>query len=153
MSPEVWIAVPLGLAASLEDLLWHRISNWIPAALLAGGVLWQWSQQSWRGAGAALLGAAAGFAIFLALYLLGKMGGGDVKLMAGFGALLGAGSVLEAAFWTAISGALWAGAYLGVRALGRRRGRKGEAAESIPYAPSITLGAWLALLAKAGGAR
>jgi len=153
MSPELWLAVPLGLTASLEDVVRRRISNWIPAALLAGGVLWQGRQQSWRGAGAALLGAAAGFAIFLALYLLGKMGGGDVKLMAGFGALLGAGSVLEAAFWTAISGALWAGAYLGIRALGLRRRTEGEAAESIPYAPSITLGAWLALLAKAGGAR
>ena len=147
------MAVPLGLAASLQDVLWHRISYWIPGALLAGGVLWQGSQQSWRGAGAALLGAAAGFAIFLVLYLMGKMGGGDVKLMSGFGALLGAGSVLEAAFWTAICGALWAAAYLGVRALGRRRRTKGETAESIPYAPSITLGAWLALLAKAGGAR
>jgi prepilin peptidase CpaA len=153
MSPEVWLAVPLGLAASLEDVVRHRISNWIPATLLAGGVLWQGSQQSWRGAGTALLGAAAGFAIFLVLYLLGKMGGGDVKLMAGFGALLGAGSVLEAAFWTAISGALWAAAYLGLGALGRRGGRKGETAGSVPYAPSITLGAWLALLAKAGGAR
>jgi prepilin peptidase CpaA len=151
MSPEVWIAVPLGLAASLEDLLRRRISNWIPGALLTGGILWKGNQQSWQGAGAAVLGAAAGFGILLIFYLLGKMGGGDVKLMAGFGALLGAAQVLEAAFFTAICGALWAGTYLGIRALGGiGRAEQGEA-ESIPYAPSITLGAWLALLAKAGG--
>ena len=53
------------------------------------------------GALTALAGTAAGFAVFLIFYLLGGMGGGDVKLMAGFGALLGTGRLLEAALWTA----------------------------------------------------
>ena len=46
-------------------------------------------QHGWRGAGSALLGTLAGASVFLIFYLLGGMGGGDVKLMAGFGALLG----------------------------------------------------------------
>ena len=37
----------------------------------------------------------AGAGVFLIFYLLGGMGGGDVKLMAGFGALLGAKLLLR----------------------------------------------------------
>jgi len=156
MSPEAWLAIPLGLAAAVEDLVRRRVSNWIPAAALAGGALCQISQRGWPGAGSALLGAGAGFGIFLVFYLLGKIGGADVKLMAGFGALLGVRSLLEAAFWTAVIGAVWAAAYLGIRALlpPRRKAptlRPGDQpADSIPYAPSIAMGVWLALLAKAG---
>ena len=40
----------------------------------------------------------AGAGVFLIFYLLGGMGGGDVKLMAGFGAVLGVPRLLEAPF-------------------------------------------------------
>ncbi len=69
-----------------------RISNWIPGSAFAGGVILQTVQHGWRGTGSALAGTAAGAGVFLVFYLLGGMGGGDVKLMAGFGALLGCGS-------------------------------------------------------------
>jgi prepilin peptidase CpaA len=111
------------------------------------------AQNGWRGALASLAGAAAGFAVFLIFYLLGGMGGGDVKLMAGFGAVLGAGRLLEAALWTAAVGGLAAAAVVAWSAA-RKRFRGGEKigvnhrAESIPYAPAITVGAWLALIPK-----
>ena len=54
---------------------------------------WQIGKSGWPGVLTALAGTAVGFAVFLIFYLLGGMGGGDVKLMAGFGALLGAGTV------------------------------------------------------------
>ena len=101
MTTQVWIAVLVGLAATVDDLVRRQIANWIPAAALAGGFGWQIGQDGWMGALHALGGAAAGFAVFLAFYLLGGMGGGDVKLMAGFGALLGTGRLIEAALWTA----------------------------------------------------
>ena len=41
------------------------------------------------GASGALLGALAGFALFLPLYLLRAMGAGDVKLMAALGSFVG----------------------------------------------------------------
>ena len=68
-----------------------------------------------------------------------------MKLMAGFGALLGAGRLLYAAFWTALAGGLLAAIVIGFVALRARRGGK-PAPVSIPYAPAIAAGVWLALL-------
>ncbi len=154
MSPQVWIAVIVGVAASAQDLLRRRISNWIPAAALAAGLVYHTLVGGWRGALTSLAGAACGFAVFLVFYLLGGMGGGDVKLMAGFGAILGAGRLLEAALWTAAVGGLVAAAVVAWSAV-RRRSSRGDGttrpaprAESIPYAPAITAGAWLALIPK-----
>ena len=105
MTAQVWIAILVGLAAAVDDLARRRIANWIPAAALAGGFGWQIGQNGiWTGSLHALGGAAVGFAVFLVFYLLGGMGGGDVKLMAGFGALLGLPGVLWAALWTAAFG-------------------------------------------------
>jgi prepilin peptidase CpaA len=102
----------------------------------------------WKGLGMALLGAVAGFAVFLVFYVLGGMGGGDVKLMAGFGAVVGLSRVLEAAFWTALTGGLLAAAVIGFTTL-RSRIRKNGVKDpvAIPYAPAIVLGVWLTLLA------
>ena len=66
----------------------------------------------WSGAGSALLGTACGAGVFLMFYLLGGMGGGDVKLMAGFGAVLGSQLLFEAALWTAGCGGLMAVLFL-----------------------------------------
>jgi prepilin peptidase CpaA len=154
MSAQVWIAVIVGLAASVEDILRRRISNWIPVAALAAGLVLHTAQNGWRGVFTALAGAASGFAVFLVFYLLGGMGGGDVKLMAGFGAVLGAGRLLEAALWTAAVGGLVAAVVIAWSAarnwLRRGDGASGSSprAESIPYAPAITVGAWLALIPK-----
>ena len=154
MNAQVWIAILVGLAAAIDDVARRHIANWIPAAALAGGFGWQIGQGGWPGAFTALGGTTAGFAVFLVFYLLGGMGGGDVKLMAGFGALLGAGRLLEAALWTAGVGGILAVGVIAWRALRRWPGRKAvdtaarEREASIPYAPAIVLGVWLSLLAK-----
>ena len=152
---QVWIAVLVGLAATVDDLARRQIANWIPAAALAGGFGWQIGQDGWMGAVHALAGAAAGFAVFLVFYLLGGMGGGDVKLMAGFGALLGTGRLIEAALWTAGVGGLLALGAVAFHFVRRRFGAKKietaeekERGESIPYAPAITIGVWLSLVPK-----
>jgi prepilin peptidase CpaA len=147
MTGQVWIAVILGLAASAEDLRRRNVSNWIPLSALVAGLAWQVSQTGWLGLAASAGGAVLGFLIFLLFYLLGGMGGGDVKLMAGFGSLLGAGRLLEAALWTAAIGGLLAVAALGWHELSRRMGRnRTKKMETIPYAPAITMGVWLSLV-------
>lgn len=153
MNAQVWIAILVGLAAVIDDLARRQIANWIPATALAGGFAWQVAQHGWRGVLYALAGAAAGFAVFLIFYLLGGMGGGDIKLMAGFGALLGAGRLLQAALWTAGVGgviALCVVAFRSVRkALGKaKESEDGIRGDSIPYAPAIALGVWLSLVPK-----
>jgi prepilin peptidase CpaA len=151
MNAQVWIAILVGLAATIDDLARRQIANWIPAAALAGGLGWQIGQSGWMGGLYALAGAAAGFGVFLIFYLLGGMGGGDIKLMAGFGALLGVQQMLWASFYTALVGGLLALGVVAFRGLRRAAGKAGpEAAgnESIPYAPAIALGVWLSLVPK-----
>lgn len=148
--PQVSLCLVLGLAATVEDLWRRQVSNWIPIAALVGGVAINWAEQGWWGGLMALAGAVGGFAVFLVFYLLGGMGGGDVKLMAGFGAILGPSLLLWAALWTAAAGGLFALVAIGFYRLRRwwlkRPAVAGE--DSIPYAPAITVGAWLALLSR-----
>jgi prepilin peptidase CpaA len=127
-------AAALGCAAVAYDLRTRTIPNWLSASGVAAGVVCA----GWRGAACALAGAAGGFAVFLVLHWLGGLGGGDVKLMAAFGALLGARDVWAAAALAAIAGGVLACAAL------LRRGRRA----SIPYAPAVTAGAWLVLWAR-----
>jgi prepilin peptidase CpaA len=158
MNAQVWIAILVGVAAMADDIARRRIANWIPAAALAGGWGWQVGQRGvLHGSAAALAGATVGFVIFLFFYLRGGMGGGDVKLMTGFGALLGWSGVLWAGLFTGLVGGLFAVCVVAFKAVWRALGgrekppltqEEKERRESIPYAPAITLGVWLALVPK-----
>ena len=160
MSARALLIVIVGLAAVIEDLGWRRISNWTSGGAVAGGLIVNYLQKGWSGAWHSLLGALIGFGVFLVFYLLGGMGGGDVKLMAGFGALLGDGRILPAALLAAASGGVMALGYLAVRGIFRRSRiwlgvaipepspSEAKSGESIPYAPAITMGAWLALVSE-----
>ena len=87
--------------------------------------------------------------MFLIFYLLGGMGGGDVKLMGGFGALLGPARLFEAALWTAgIGGLLAVLVIAGQYIRARLNGRSGPMTQSIPYAPAIAAGVWLSMVPK-----
>ncbi|MBI3695098.1 MAG: prepilin peptidase [Acidobacteria bacterium] len=144
------VCLVLGVAATAEDLWRRRISNHTVVAGLLAGLAIQIGRRGWaRGPLGWLAGTAAGFAIFLIFYLLGGMGGGDIKLMAAMGGCLGTPQILVATLWTAIIGAVAACgklAWIGWRRSGRRR-RPGAAvaagAETIPYAPSILIGTLL----------
>ena len=155
MNAQVWIAILVGLAAMIDDLARRQIANWIPLSALAAGFGWQIGQSGLSGLLYAGIGTVAGFGVFLIFYLMGGMGGGDVKLMAGFGALLGFHQLISAALWTAGVGGVIAAGVLGVRALRRALGwtrvataKQAAEQESIPYAPAIALGVWLSLAAR-----
>ena len=128
-------AAGLGLIAVAEDLRCRRVPNWLTAAGVAGGLACAaWA--GWHGLGMAAAGAVAGFLILLPFHCCGAMGGGDVKLMAAYGALLGPSGILLAAVFAAVFGGLGAAAAL----IWKPR------TAAIPYAPAIVLGAWLSLL-------
>ena len=164
MTAQAWIAGVVGIAAIVDDMTRRRISNWIPCLAFGCGLLLHVLEAGWRGAGSALLGTAAGAAVFLVFYLAGGMGGGDVKLMAGFGAVLGTSRLLEAALWTAGCGGIMAALVIAASSVRRvwrsRRAARSWAAEleressaskrveAIPYAPAIAAGVWLALVPK-----
>jgi prepilin peptidase CpaA len=131
-------AVLLGCAATFDDLRRRAIANWISVAGLAAGLVYHTAMRGWMGLAWSAGGAAEGFAIFLIFYCLGGMGAGDLKLSAAFGALLGPSGILVAALLAAPLGAVLAAVCMAWRWRVR----------TIPYAPALTLGAWLALLGR-----
>jgi prepilin peptidase CpaA len=126
------IGAALGVVSAISDLARRSVPNWLTGAGVLGGLLWHAVGGGWRGLGWAAAGAALGFALLLPLHIQGAMGGGDVKLMSAFGALLGPGGILLAALLAAIFGGIWALVWLGWR----------PRAGAIPFAPAIVLGAW-----------
>ena len=141
-----FVAIAAGVAAVAEDLARRRISNWTSGAAMLSGFAIHGAQQGWRGIGAAAAGAALGFAVFAVFYFLNGMGGGDVKLMAAFGSLLGPATILCAAWIAAVAGGVMAAASTVVIAV-RRSEVEAARADSIPYAPAIVAGVWLAEIA------
>jgi prepilin peptidase CpaA len=131
-------AAALGCAAVVWDLRTGTIPNWIVSGGIGAGLVCGLWSDGLEGAGLSAAGAAAGFALFVVLHWMGGMGGGDVKLMAGFGALLGPWGIVVAAVLASIAGGLLAA---GALLFQPRRA-------SIPYAPAIVLGAWLVLLGR-----
>ena len=131
-------AVALGCAAMVGDLRARTIPNWLSGGGLVAGLICGVTTAGARGGLTALAGAAVGFAVLLVWHWLGGLGGGDVKLMAAFGALLGPSDILIAAVLGAVAGAFLA--------LGAAWWRPRVA--SIPYAPAIVAGVWLVLLGR-----
>lgn len=150
LNPQLGLCLALGAVATAEDLWRRQISNWIPATGLVAGLAWHGWNGGWWGLLESLAGTVVGFVVFLVFYVLGGMGGGDVKLMAAFGALLGWRGVLWASLWTAAAGGILALLAIAGRRLWRWFARRvlsrpdtGPEDDSIPYAPAITLGAVL----------
>jgi prepilin peptidase CpaA len=90
MHPAIWMLSALfALAAGITDLRSRRIPNWLtyPAAPLA--VALHAIAGGWPEAKVSLKGFGIAFAVFLILFLLRALGGGDLKLAAGLGAFVG----------------------------------------------------------------
>ncbi|HEV2292497.1 MAG TPA: A24 family peptidase [Tepidisphaeraceae bacterium] len=85
-------AAPLGAAlvwAALQDLHSRRIPNILTFALILCGIAQSFLTFGTVSPVQSLLGLATGFALTVALFAIGALGGGDVKLLAGVGAWLG----------------------------------------------------------------
>lgn len=126
VSPAVWqlwglAALTLVVLMAVEsDLRAHRIPNVVVLlALVSGLALHAVGPANGGaglldpfpgalGAGPALLGALVGLLVFLPFYLLRAMGAGDVKLLAGLGAYVGAQEVVNVALSVLVAGGLLA---------------------------------------------
>jgi prepilin peptidase CpaA len=146
------IFVGLLIVATITDIIWLRIPNWISAGiavLFLGAAVTEPRSLAWWGShlGAGGIVLLVGMAVFA----WGKIGGGDVKLLTGvalwFGlaplpALLLAIGVVGGVVSIACvvlrgygSGALLE--YLGMRAVALEKG------QGVPYAVAIAAGCWL----------
>ncbi|MCX5674635.1 MAG: A24 family peptidase [Planctomycetota bacterium] len=111
-----WLAwgvlAPVLVAAGVCDLRRGVVYNWltypaIVAGLVLGAVEGAAAGDTLDGLTNHILGLGFGFGILFVAYLLGGMGGGDVKLMGAVGALLGwrDWAALEAMFYSFLVGA------------------------------------------------
>ena len=94
----------LSAAACWTDLRARRIPNALVLLGLAAGLFLNARAEGIAGIGSSLLGFAVGLALFLPFMLLGGMGGGDVKLLAALGSLVGPGDVVKLALVAALAG-------------------------------------------------
>lgn len=101
-------ALITAIGACVTDLTAARIPNAITMTSVVAGVVAHSLLPAGSGSGTSLLGATGGLLVFLPFFLLGGMGGGDVKLMAALGAWLGAPAVLLVALDSALAGGVMA---------------------------------------------
>ena len=92
------------LWAAVADIRARRVPNWISMGLAISGLILSCSSWGHISPSQALLGLCAGFVVALLLHLLGGIGAGDVKLLAGVGAWIGPVMVLIAFAGAAIIG-------------------------------------------------
>ncbi len=139
------LAAAVSTAAVSVDIRHRQIPNALSVGLFSIGILSAGFSRGWIGLADGMLGATLAFAAFLIPYLLGGMGGGDVKLMASFGALIGAQGVLPALVLVAVAGAVTSLLFLVCQWL---RGQASCAA--VPYAPAIVIGSLLVAASQIG---
>jgi prepilin peptidase CpaA len=95
------------IVTAATDVWKFKVHNLLTLPLLASGLIYHSIVPGAGGLTFSLLGALCGFGLLIALYLKGGMGAGDVKLMAGVGAWMGAGLT----FYVFIASSLAAGVY------------------------------------------
>jgi prepilin peptidase CpaA len=124
----LWLPFLLLVVATVVDLRRREVPDSVSMALLGWAITATavgWSPNGWP---SLLFGLACGLAIGIVLFALGAFGGGDAKLIAALGAVLGPQAFLMFLFYVAIAGGVFA-------LVAAARGKS-----ELAYAPAITLG-------------
>lgn len=85
-----------------------RVPNWLTFPMVLSGLVYGACVGGWSGLGDGFLGMLVGLGCLLPLYAVGGMGAGDVKLLAGVGAWLGASITFYAFCVSTVVGAFMA---------------------------------------------
>lgn len=102
------IALATGAAACATDVALRRVPNVLTMTAAAAAVVLHVATGGWLAGAWSVAGWLAGLALFLPIFLLRGIGGGDVKLLAAFGACLGPGLAVWTGLYGAIAGGLLA---------------------------------------------
>jgi prepilin peptidase CpaA len=92
--------------AMYSDVRWRKIPNCLTLPAVALGFVLNFVGNGWNGLLFALMGLLVGMGLLMLPYLLGGMGGGDVKLMGALGTLLGGYAVLNVFLYTSLIGGM-----------------------------------------------
>ncbi len=103
-----WLAVGTALTACVTDIANRRVPNLLTFGAALVGVALHGALGGVRGVGFALLGWLLGLVLFLPIFALRGLGGGDVKLLAAFGAFVGPRLVIWSGLYGAIAGGVLA---------------------------------------------
>jgi len=92
------------LLAMYSDLRWRKVPNCLTLPAIALGFFLNFVGNSWNGLIFSFFGLLVGMGLLMLPYVLGGMGGGDVKFMGALGAMLGSYSVLNIFLYTTLVG-------------------------------------------------
>ena len=102
----IWLVTAVLIAAAVIDGWKLKVPNWITFPFIISGWIYSLVFFGWAGLGWSMLGTAIGLGLLLPAYAIGGMGAGDVKLLAGVGAWIGATHTLYAFCLSAVFGGL-----------------------------------------------
>jgi prepilin peptidase CpaA len=119
-TPAEFLLILLVLTAAAFDLRTRRIPNWLCATGLVCGFACQIALSGWAGARESTLGTGLALLVYIPLFALRAVGGGDVKLMAAVGSIAGPKSWIAIFLITAIAGGAIALVLIAVKGRVRR---------------------------------
>jgi prepilin peptidase CpaA len=102
----------VALAGAFHDARSRRIPNRLTYAAIAAGFAVRAALGGWLGLESAVWGALAAGGVFFLLFVVGGMGGGDVKLMAAVGAWAGLNQAVPILLAAALAGGVLAIVYM-----------------------------------------
>ncbi|MCX5783067.1 MAG: prepilin peptidase [Elusimicrobia bacterium] len=141
----ILVSVYALIVLSFIDLEFMIIPDELSLGMAALGLLFFWANPNFSGGAVAkflhsFFGAGFGFAVMWLLAVLGEklfkkeaMGGGDLKLMAGIGAIMGLGGVLSTLMIGSVLGSVYGICLLAMRKIGRKA--------EIPFGPFLSMAA------------
>ena len=130
----IFATFALVVAAAAFDVRTRRVPNVLPVTAWVLAVVWHCWQGGWGGLALSLGGFAAGLALMLPGWLMRFTGGGDVKLLAAVGSLIGPEPVVYA-----FGLSMLAGAIMGVMFAAYAWARKGATSPARRYGTMFTL--------------
>ena len=165
-----WPTLIAVAVATFTDMRRRIIPNWLVMPFLLAGLTASGWMDGWHGISRSLMGLGLGLAIYGALFWMGSMGAGDVKLAMAIGAWIGPSQLFFALFVTALAGGFmvvgWAIAAgflpdllkgAGNLVFGRKKQDAGTEEKLVlsnpktrkmPYAPAIALGTLISFFAR-----
>jgi prepilin peptidase CpaA len=149
-----YIAALVATIAMVTDIRSRRVPNWLTGGSVLLGLLLHGRSSGLDGLAMAIFGTCLGLSVLFPFYLLRVMGAGDVKLLAGLGALVGPRMLVSIVIFSALAGGVIAAIMLArrgrllltLRSMFLRQSPTGLSGVTAPYAVAIAAGTYLSLV-------